>query len=323
MLHHIGWRLLQSVVVVWVVYTVTFALLMVAPGDPFVGEKKPPEAILKGLAERYGLSYLTEPESVRAAMSRSERFGYVMKAYFFYMRRAAVGDFGPTIGYPNFSVNDIIKTSLPVSATLGSLALLIALWGGAAAGTLGAVRKGKPADLVLSVLTLLGVSLPTFVVGALLMMLFVVYIPVLPAAGWGSPSQILLPAVTLALFYLAYLARLSRASTLDVLSADYVRTARAKGLSGPRVVVRHVGANAALPVLSYLGPAAANILVGSFVVEKLFAIPGLGTHFVNGCLNRDIPLVLGAVMVYTTLVVLFNLLVDLAYAAVDPRIALH
>lgn len=323
MLAHLGWRILQSVVVVWVVYTVTFALLMIAPGDPFVGEKKPPEAVLRALSERYGLSYLSKPEAQRQAMPASERFGYVLKAYLFYMGRAATGDFGPTIGYPNFSVNDIIRTSLPVSATLGSLALLIALWGGAAAGTLGAVRKGRPLDLTLSVITLLGVSLPTFVVGALLMMLFVVYIPVLPAAGWGSPSQILLPAVTLALFYLAYMARLSRASTLDVLSADYVRTARAKGLSRSRVITHHVGANAALPVLSFLGPAAANILVGSFVVEKLFAIPGLGTHFVNGCLNRDIPLVLGAVMVYTTLVVLFNLLVDLAYAAVDPRISLH
>jgi oligopeptide transport system permease protein len=322
MLHFLGWRIIQSVLVLWIVYTGTFFLLMAAPGDPFVADKKPPQAVLNALAESYGLRYLTLPQEQRDAMSRREKLGYVAPAYFRYLGRAIRGDFGPTIGYPNFSVNDIVKSSLPVSATLGSLALLIALWGGVTAGTLGAVRKGRPLDLVLSVVTLLGVSLPSFVVGALLMMLFVVYIPVLPAAGWGSPSQIFLPALTLALFYLAYLARLSRASTLDVLSADYVRTARAKGLSGPAVVTRHVGANAALPVLSYLGPAAANILVGSFVVEKLFAIPGLGTHFVNGCLNRDIPLVLGAVMVYTTLVVVFNLLVDLAYAAVDPRISL-
>ena len=210
-----------------------------------------------------------------------------------------------------------------MSATIGSVALLLALWGGLLLGTLGAVRKGRPMDFVLSVATLLGVSLPTFVTGALLMMALVVYVPLFPAAGWGSPGQIWLPAITLALFFLAYIARLSRASTLDVLSADFVRTARAKGVPPWRVVTRHVGANASLPILSYLGPAAANILVGSFVVEKLFAIPGLGTHFVNSCLNKDIPLVLGSVMVYTVLVVVFNLLVDLAYAAVDPRISLR
>jgi oligopeptide transport system permease protein len=166
-------------------------------------------------------------------------------------------------------------------------------------------------------------------------MLFVVVIPIFPAGGWGaganastgsfwtSLTRIVLPAVSLAVFFLAYIARLTRSSTLDVLSSDFVRTARAKGLSPWGVISNHVGANAALPVLSYLGPAAANVLVGSFIVEKLFAIPGLGTHFVNGCLNKDIPLVLGAVMVYSFLVIVFNLLVDLAYAAVDPRITLR
>jgi len=323
MLRLLGWRLVQGVVVLWTVYTVTFALLMMAPGDPFVGEKKPPEAVVRALAEKYGLDYLTFPEEQRRSMTWGQHAYYIRKAYARYLGLAVRGDFGPTIDYPNFSVNDIIKTSLPVSATLGSIALLFALWVGSLAGTLGAVRKGRGTDLALSVLTLLGVSLPSFVVGALLMMLFVVYIPILPAAGWGSASQIFLPALTLSLFFLAYIARLARASTLDTLSADYVRTARAKGVSPRGVVMKHVGANAALPLLSYLGPAAANILVGSFVVEKLFAIPGLGTHFVNGCLNKDIPLVLGSVMVYTTLVVVFNMLVDVAYAAVDPRITLR
>jgi oligopeptide transport system permease protein len=183
----------------------------------------------------------------------------------------------------------------------------------------------------LSLVTLFGVSLPSFVVGSALLMIFAVVFPILPAGGWGAGgtgtggglARIILPAFTLGVFYLAYIARLMRSSTLDVLHADFVRTARAKGLAPSRVVIRHIGANAALPVLSYLGPAAANVLVGSFVVEKIFAIPGLGTHFVNGCLNKDIPLVLGEVMVYSALVIFFNLLVDLAYAAVDPRITLR
>lgn len=323
MVRFLFWRLVQCAIVLWAVYTVTFTLLMLAPGDPFVGEKKASAATLKGLAEKYGLVYLAMPAEERAKLTTGERAGYLVDAYWLYLGRAARGDFGPTIDYPNWSVGEVIGSSLPVSATLGSAALLLALLGGVAMGTLGAVRKGRATDLGLSVVTLLGISLPTFVVGALLLMLFVVKLPVLPAGGWGRPSQIVLPAVTLALFYMAYIARLTRSSTLDVLSADFVRTAHAKGLGSRTVVTRHVGSNAVLPVLSYLGPAAANILVGSFVVEKIFNVPGLGTHFVNSCLNHDIPLVLGSVLVYTAMVVAFSLIVDIAYAVVDPRINLR
>jgi ABC-type dipeptide/oligopeptide/nickel transport system permease component len=314
---------LQSIIVVWTVYTLTFVLLMMVPGDPFVGEKKPPQAVLDGLAKTYGLEYLAIPEEKRGTLSWAEHAGYIGKAYFRYLGNAATGNFGPSIDYPNFSVNDIIKSSLPVSATLGSMALLIALWGGSLLGMLTAVKKGSVSDAALSSVTLLGVSLPAFVVGALVLLAMSVYFPHAAAVGWGSWKLLILPAAVLSLFYLAYIARLARSSTLDVLSADFVRTARAKGLAPSRVILHHAGANAALPVLSYLGPAAANILVGSFVVEKLFVIPGLGAHFVNGCINKDIPLVLGVVMVYTLLVVFFNLLVDIAYAAVDPRISLR
>ncbi|MCL2647757.1 MAG: ABC transporter permease [Phycisphaerales bacterium] len=323
MLRFFSFRLIQSVLVLWIVFTVTFILLMLAPGDPFIGDKKPPDSVVRALAQTYGLDYLATTPEDRRHMSWQQHASQMARAYGNSIRNALKGDLGPSIEYPNFSVTDIIRTSLPVSVALGSLSLVIALWLGIAAGTLAAVRKGRVLDLILSVATLLGVSLPTFVIGVLLMMLFVVYIPLFPAAGWGRPSQLLLPALTLALFFLAYIARLSRSSVLDALAADFVRTARAKGLSTPRVITHHVGANAALPILSFLGPAAANILTGSFVVEKLFAIPGLGTHFVNGCLNKDIPLVLGAVTVYTLIVVAFNLLVDLAYAAVDPRITLR
>jgi oligopeptide transport system permease protein len=259
-------------------------------------------------------------------MKMGERLGYISIAYVFYIEHALQGDLGPSIEYENWSVSAIIGASLPVSLALGSVSLLIALGFGVAAGTYGAVHKNRPADVVLSIITLLGVSLPNFVVGSLLIMVFVVAIPLLPAGGWGGGfagiGKLILPAVTLSVLFLAYIARLTRASTLDVLSADFVRTARSKGVRPLKIVTHHVGANAALPVLSFLGPAAANILVGSFVVEKIFAIPGLGQHFVNGCLNKDIPLVLGAVIVYSVLVVLFNLVVDLAYALVDPRIVL-
>lgn len=336
MLRFLLWRIFQSIVVLWAIYTVTFFLLMLTPGDPFiVGDKRPPETVRKALAEKYGLDYLATGTPFKD-LTTGQRFYYTGRAYWRYFTRACVGDLGPSISFENFTVVDIIRSSLPVSITLGAASLLIALWLGVAAGTLGALTKNRLPDLALSVLTLIGVSLPTFVLGSLLIMAFVVLIPIFPSGDWGatagqhgagiffsSVARIVLPALTLALFFLAYIARLSRASTIDVLSADFVRTARAKGLPRSRVIVRHVGANAALPVLSYLGPAAANILVGSFVVEKLFVIPGLGTHFVNGCLEKDIPLVLGEVLVYSALVVFFNLLVDFAYAAVDPRISLY
>lgn len=322
MLRFLVSRFVQSLVVLWAVYTVTFVLLMSSPGDPFVGEKKPPESVQRALAERYGLEYLKLPEAERAKLTVGERAGYIGRAYGLYLWRLGHLDLGPTISYENWTVNDVIVASLPVSVALGALALLIALWGGVLAGTLGAVHKGGAWDMGLSVVTLLGVSLPTFVTGSLLLMVLAVVWPVLPSSGWGTLGQLVLPAVTLALLFLAYIARLTRVSVLDVLSADYVRTARAKGLSQGRVIRRHVLANAGLPVLSFLGPAAATVLTGSFVVEKLFAIPGLGQHFVNGCLYNDIPLVLGSVMVYTVLIVGFNLLVDVAYAGMDPRITL-
>lgn len=323
MLRFVFWRLVQSVVVLWAAYTVTFFLLMLTPGDPFSGEKNAPESVKAALAEKYHLEYLVRKDLQLTPLSRA---GYIGKAYFFYLANALRGDLGPSINFENFSVSEIIAASLPKSLALGSLSLLVALWLGVLMGMIGAVRKNRPADLVVSVVSLLGVSLPTFVVGVLLLMGFAVAAPVFPSGGWGGGwrgmGRIVLPSITLALFFLAYISRLARSSTLDVLHADFVRTARAKGQRPGRVISHHVGSNAALPILSYLGPAAANILVGSFVVEKLFSIPGLGSHFVNGCLNKDIPLVLGAVLVYSAMVVFFNLLVDIAYAVVDPRISL-
>ena len=314
-------RLAQSLLVLLIVYTVTFWMLMALPGDPFVGERNVPEPVRNALAARYHLDYLKEPPAERARMPAGRVFEAKAKAYVTYLADVVEhGDLGPTISYEYITVNQIVAQSLPVSVALGALALLLALWLGVAAGTVGAVFRGRWPDLALTVVTLLGVSLPTFVVGTLLLMLFGVYLPVLPVGGWGTVGQLVLPAFTLALFYLAYIARLTRASVLDTLSADYVRTARAKGLPHTTVIARHVLRNAALPVLSYLGPTAAIVLTGSFVVEKIFNIPGIGQHFVNACLNNDIPLVLGTVMVFTALIVVFNALVDIAYLWADPRI---
>ncbi len=298
-------RLLQSVLVVWLVYTVTFWLLMATPGDPFIGKKQPPPAVLAALRQRYDLN-------------QGDFHAYLAYAW----RVLAHGDLGPTISYANWTVLDVIRASLPVSVALGSLALLIALWLGVAAGVLGAVFRGRWPDVALTVGTLLGISLPTFVIGSGLLMVFAVETSILPSGGWGSLFELILPAFTLALPFLAYLGRLSRASTLDVISADFVRTARAKGLSPMKIIAGHVLPNASIPILAFLGPATASVLTGSFIVEKIFAIPGMGEVFVNACLDKDIPLVLGIVLVYTVLLVLMNMLVDIACAMADPRIRL-
>ncbi len=298
-------RLLQSVLVVWIVYTVTFWLLMATPGDPFIGRKQPPPAVLAALRQRYHLS-------------RADFHAYLAYAW----QVVAHGDFGPTISYANWTVLDVIRNSLPVSIALGSMALLIALWLGVAAGVLGAVYRGRWPDMALTVGSLLGISLPTFVIGSGLLMVLAVETSLLPSGGWGTLRQLFLPALTLAIPFLAYLARLSRANILDVISADFVRTARAKGLSPLKVIAGHVLPNASIAVLAFLGPATASVLTGSFIVEKIFAIPGLGDVFVNACLDKDIPLVLGIVLVYTVILVLMNLLVDIACAVADPRIRL-
>ncbi len=298
-------RLLQSVLVVWLVYTITFWLLMATPGDPFIGQKQPPPAVLAALQQRYHLN-------------QGDFHAYLAYAW----RVIAHGDLGPTISYSNWTVLDVIRTSLPVSVALGAMALLIALWLGVAAGVLGAVFRGRWPDIALTVGTLLGISLPTFVIGSGLLMAFAVETSLLPSGGWGTLRQLILPAFTLSVPFLAYLARLSRASTLDVISSDFVRTARAKGLSPMKVIAGHVLPNASIAVLAFLGPATASVLTGSFVVEKIFAIPGLGEVFVNACLDKDIPLVLGIVLVYTVLLVMMNLLVDIACAMADPRIRL-
>jgi oligopeptide transport system permease protein len=217
-------------------------------------------------------------------------------------------------------VNEILATGLPVSMTLGLSAMLIALTIGLTAGVIGGLNPGSPLDGFTQLLAIIGISLPSFVIGSAMLMLFAVKLGLFPVGGWGGVSYIVLPAFTLSLPFAAYISRLVRFGMIEEMSADHIRTARAKGLPRWKVALKHALKNAFLPVLSYLGPATAVALTGSFVVEKVFAVPGIGQHFVDGVLGKDITLVMGVVLVYSTLMVVFNLVVDVMYRFVDPRL---
>ena len=302
MIRYTALRLLQGIPVLLAVATVTFALLRFLPGGPFDREKALPPEILRNIEARYRLD---EPVWVQYAS---------------YVGGLVRGDFGPSYKYIGRDVGDILAEALPVSALLGSLALLLALGGGVSIGLAAGVRSGAPLDRAVMLLSVLGVSVPSFVLGAALMLGAGLWLRWLPAGLWEGPAYVVLPAVTLAALPLAYIAQLTRASVIDVVDLDYVRTARAKGLSEGQVRRRHVLRNALLAVITYFGPLLAILLTGSFVVEKIFAIPGIGRFFVTAVTNRDYPLVLGVTLVYAALVILANLAVDLLYAWLDPRI---
>jgi oligopeptide transport system permease protein len=230
-------------------------------------------------------------------------------------------DFGPSLQYRDQRVSDILWSGLPVSAALGVASMIVALVLGIGAGVAGALRPGSAWEWSSLLMALVGVSLPAFVTGSVLLVIFAGLFGVLPASGWGTPGHLLLPAITLGLGPAAYIARLVRLGLAEVMGSDFIRTARAKGLDEGRVVMHHAMKVAFLPVLSFLGPAAATAMTGGFVVEKVFAVPGMGEHFVNAVLNKDQFLVLGVVLVYSTILIVFNLAVDVAYAWVDPRIS--
>jgi oligopeptide transport system permease protein len=294
-------RVLQFPLILAVIYLITFMLAWVAPGDPFQNDRALDPIVSRTLKRQF---------HAETAMSflRYHAWNIVSR-----------GDFGPSMKYPEWSVNGVIRDALPVSMTLGLFAMCIAVPVGVAVGTLAAVRRGGLLDWASLTIALVGISVPSFVVASVLLM-FAAWTKVLPVGGWGTFGHLLLPGIALSLFPMAYIVRLTRVAMLDTLGADFVRTARAKGLTRGIVIWKHCLRNAFLPVLSYLGPATAGTMVGSFVVEKVFNIPGLGQHFVNSVLNRDRTLILGVVMVESTLILIFNLLVDIAYAWVDPRI---
>jgi len=295
-------RLASLPVVLFCVVTITFFLIRLSPGGPFDSERKIPEAIEKQLLAKYKLD------------------GPLMGQYTGYLKDLIHGDLRLSTKYRNRSVNEILAQTLPVTLTLGATAFLIAFVIGVWLGSFAAARPGTIAEGGALALTLLAISLPSFVLGPLLILIFSIKLALLPVGGWGSPLQLILPAVTLAIPYAAVIARLLHDSLKETLAEDFVRTARAKGLSERAVVFRHALRVAILPVISYLGPLAANLLTGSIVVETIFHIPGAGGFFVNSILNRDGFLLGGVVIVYCVLLVVFNLMVDLSYRLLDQRI---
>ncbi len=301
LVRRLGWM----IITLWVVFTISFALMRSVPGGPLSSERALEPEIEKNIRARY---HLDEP---------------LMKQYLRELGNTLQGDLGYSFKLADFSVNEIIAQGFPISATLGIVALGVALSIGLTAGIVSAIRRQSLIDVTLMSLATVGIALPNFVVAGILIILLVFLWPVFPAAGWGNLSQLVLPGFCLGLPYAAYVARLARTGLLDVLSQDYIRTARAKGLRTPTVILRHALKGAMLPVVSFMGPAIAGILTGSLVVEQIFAIPGLGVHFIQAATQRDYTLAMGLVLLYTTLLYTMNLLVDVSYVYLDPRAKLE
>ncbi|MBB6176738.1 oligopeptide transport system permease protein [Anoxybacillus tengchongensis] len=304
MLRYIGRRLLYMLLSLFLIITATFFLMRAAPGGPFSGEKKLPPEIEKNLNEFYGL----------------DRPWY--EQYFDYLTSIAQWDFGPSFKYKGQTVNDLINSGFPVSFFLGMEALLIAVGMGVLLGIIAALNHNKWQDYAAMIFAVLGISVPSFIMASLLQYVLAIKLGVFPVARWESFMHTILPAIALATGPTAFIARLTRSSMLEVLSNDYIRTAKAKGLSRMQITVRHAIRNALLPVVSYLGPLSAGVITGSFVIEKIFGIPGLGSHFVLSISNRDYTVIMGVTVFYSIILLAAILLVDIAYGLIDPRIKL-
>src|SRR3984957_7738227 len=305
MIRFIAKRMLGLAAVLFCVVSITFFLIRLMPGGPFDRERKLPEQIEKALLARYKLD------------------GPILNQYFGYVGDLLPGALRLSTKYRDRSVNEILADALPVSATLGVIAFVLATVGGVFVGLLAASYQHSWIDRSAMLGALFAISLPSFVIGPLLILIFAIDSQLLPVGGWGTWKSLILPSITLAAPYAAYIARLTRASMLEALTQDFVRTARAKGLPESQVIYKHALKVAILPVVSFLGPLAANLLTGSIVVESIFSIPGAGGFFVNSVLNRDGFLLAGVVIVYCVLLVMFNLLVDIIYGWLDRRIVLY
>lgn len=302
MKRYILFRILQFPLILAIIYLLTFFLTWVVPGSPFEKDDKGTSAqTLRLMAERF------HADDWRSFLA-------------YYPVRILHGDFGQSMQYTDWSVTDIVRSALPVSMALGLFALTIATVAGVFIGVLAAVKRGGIFDFLSLTIALVGISVPSFVVASLLLMVFCVKLHWFGIGTWNNIGDLVLPGIALALLPMAYITRLTRVAMLDVLSSDFVRTARAKGLSRGAVIWKHCLKHALLPVFSFLGPAAAATLTGSFVVETVFNIPGLGQHFVNSVRNKDQTLILAVVMIYSTLLLVLNLVVDIGYAFLDPRI---
>jgi len=296
---------MAGVMTVACIYTVTFVMVVCLPGNPFQqGQRRLAQETEMALRARYHMDD-------------------TWKYFWEFLAGAVRLDFGPTFAYVDWTCNDILAAALPVSISLGLMAILLATVVGVPLGVLGAMKKNGWLDSTTLAFVLLGISVPTFVTGSVLLTLFGVYFPVFPVGGWGTRGHLPLPVITLALPFTATIARLTRSGMLDVLASDFIRTAVAKGASRSTVLWKHALKVAFLPVLSYLGPATAHAMTGSFVVEKVFGVPGLGQHFVNAALNRDVGLVMATVLVFSVMLVGMNFIVDALYALLDPRIAVE
>ena len=304
MLNYLSRRMLYAIVALLVVVTVTFIFMHAIPGGPFQREKALPAAVKKNIEARYKLD---QPLYIQ---------------YIDYLSHLVKGDLGPSYKYRGLTVNDIIEERFPVSVQLGSVAILIALLLGIPAGILAALHQNSIPDYVVMFFSTIGIAMPSFVIGTLLMYFLSYKWGLLPSAMWGSPQDMIMPAIALAGMPTAFIARLTRSSMLEVLSQDYMKTAVAKGLPQRRILWVHGIKNAIIPVVTYLGPLVASVLTGSFVVENIFAVPGLGKHFVTSINNRDYTVILGVTIFYCVLLILANLLVDLIYPLLDPRIQL-
>tara|TARA_B100001939_G_scaffold319575_1_gene307816 strand:+ start:1071 stop:1988 length:918 start_codon:yes stop_codon:yes gene_type:complete len=302
MLQLIFKRLLVAVPVLIIVASITFFLVRLAPGGPFDSEKVVAPQVLKNLNEVYKLN------------------APLYEQYFDYMANAITGDFGPSFRYPGRSVSEMILTGLPVTFELAFYAILFAIFLGLLAGIVAAVKKNTALDYIPMAIAMLGICMPTFLLGPLLVLIFGINLELMPVSGWDTlPGDKVLPAITLGAAYAAYIARLSRGGMLETLNQDYIRTARAKGLSEFKVVMLHAIRGGLIPVLAFLGPAIAGLIGGSFVVETIFQIPGLGRFYVEAAFNRDYTMILGTTIFFSALIIFFNLLSDIAVAIFNPQ----
>lgn len=298
-------RIVSMIITLFFVITLTFVMMHSIPGNPFTGEKKLPPAIEKALMEKYNLD---KPLS---------------QQYVDYVSGVAKGDFGPSMKYNGRTVNDLIGDGFPVSAELGGLAILLIVILGIPLGVVAALKQGTWVDRTMIFFAIVGVTIPSFVLATLLIYVFGTKLKWLPTSRWGSWKSRIMPTIALGVSSIAYVARLTRSSMLEVINQDYIRTARAKGLSETVVVFKHALKNALIPVVTYLGPLTAAILTGSFIIEKIFAVPGMGRMFVESISNRDYTVIMGVTIFYSLILVLFIFIVDLIYGLIDPRIKIN
>ncbi len=293
-----------SIITLWAVITITFFMLRLLPGGPFTGEKNIPEAIMQNLEVKYGLD---KP---------------LFEQYGLYLKNLLQGDLGESMKYTGREVSEIISYSFPSSAKLGLVVIIMALVFGISLGIIAALKYNAWPDSLCMILATLGVTIPSFVLASVLMYIFGVKYKILPVTGLNSPASYILPALALGGYSVAFISRLTRSKLLETLGSDYIRTAKAKGVSNFKIIIKHALRNTLIPIITYLGPLIAGILTGSFVVEKIFAIPGLGCEFVNTISNRDYTVIIGVTVFYSAILIICNLIVDLLYGIIDPRIKL-